>query len=52
MAEPTQVRVSKATRSELRLITAQEDDVHTYDQAVGVALDAYEATHESFNRES
>lgn len=52
MTEPTQVRVSTDTRSELRLIKAQEDDVHTYDQAVGVALDAYEATNESFIRES
>ena len=41
MAEPTQVRVSTETRSELRLIKAREDGVHTYDQAVGVALDAY-----------
>lgn len=36
----TKIPVSTDTRRELRLIKAHED-VHTYEDAIGLALDAY-----------
>jgi len=40
--ERTMIGVTVDTRSELRLIKAHED-VHTYDDAIAVALDAYQS---------
>jgi len=38
----TRIAVSTDTRSELRLIKAHEN-VHTYEDAIGIALDAYKS---------
>lgn len=42
MSDTTRIPVSTDTRRELRLIKAHED-VHTYEDALGVALDAYKS---------
>lgn len=38
----TRIPVSTDTRRELRLIKANEE-VHTYEDAIGIALDAYKS---------
>ena len=40
MVETTRIPVKTDTRRELRLIKANEE-VHTYEDAIGLALDAY-----------
>ncbi|WP_167551938.1 hypothetical protein [Halorubrum tropicale] len=47
----TRVPVSTDTRRELRLIKANED-VHTYEDAIQLALDAYKDRTSSPERES
>lgn len=42
MAADTRVPISTQNRNKLRLIKANEE-VHTYNDAIGLALDAYES---------